>query len=176
MKIERKHIIAGIIGVTTTFALAYVYLQIKKLKSTPVCFKGLKIKRLSANDVNFDVFINVSNSSDAKIEIVDQNYNVYLNDKLVTNAANHATTIIQAKADSLIGINIAFNPTAVLKILNQNFLTMLTQPASVKLKIDIKLKVKFFGFKVSIPLVIEKSIKDLLDAQKQPKEPRVGKC
>ncbi len=176
MKIERKHIIAGVIGVTTTFALAYIYLQIRKLKSTPICFKGLKVKKISASDINFDVFLNISNSSDAKIEIVDQNYNIYLNDKFVSNVSNHAINIILPNSNSLVGVNVSFNPTSVLALLKQNYLAILTHPDTVKLKIDIKLKVKFFGFKIAIPIVVEKSIKDLIDAQKQPKEPTAGKC
>ncbi len=176
MKIEKKHIIAGVIGLTTTAALAYLYLQFKKLKETKVCFKGIKVKRISATDVNFDVFVNISNVSKAKLEIVDQNYDLFLNDKFITNVSNHAASIIQPNADSLLGVNISFNPTQVLKIINKNFLAIIAQPESVKLKIDIKLKVKFFGFKISIPIVVEKSIKDLIDAQKAPKEPKAGKC
>ncbi len=176
MKIEKKHIIAGVIGVTTTVALAYLYLQYKKLKSTLICFKGLKVKNISATDVNFDVFLNVNNSSDAKIEILDQSYDLYLNGKFITKVSNHAVRVIKANSDSLLGVNVSFNPSAVLKVINQSFLAIITQPESVKLKIDVKLKVKFFGFKISLPIIIEKSIKDLIDAQKQPKEPKAGKC
>jgi LEA14-like dessication related protein len=176
MKIEKKHIIAGVIGVTTTVALAYLYLQFKKLKSTKICFKGLKVKSISGKDVNFDVFLNVNNSSDAKIEIVSQNYDLYLNNKFITKVSNNAPSVIQANADSLLGVNVSFNPSDVLKVIGQSALAMITQPETVKVKLDIKLKVKFFGFKISLPIVVEKSIKDLIDAQKAPKEPKSGKC
>jgi LEA14-like dessication related protein len=168
MKIEKKYIIAGVLGVVS-IAVALAYLQYKKLMDYTIKLKGLKLKTLSAKNVAFDLFLNFTNNSSLKFDIVEQQYKVYLNDSFVTELVNYSPTNIMPKATSVIGINVSFDPTKVLNILNKNYASILLHPETVKIKVDVKLKVLLYGFKVSIPFVFEDTLKGLIDLGKQPK-------
>ncbi len=167
MKIEKKYIIAGVLGVVS-IALALGYLQYKRLMNYTIKFKGLRLKTLSAKQFVFDIFLNFTNDSDLKFDIVSQDYKVYLNDNFVTSLVNNSPITILPKSPTVIGVNVSFDPTKVLNILNRNYASILLRPETVKIKVDIKLKVSLYGFKVSIPYVYEDTLKALLDMRKQP--------
>ena len=76
MKIEKKYIIAGALAVVSTF-LALGYLQYKKLMNYKISFKNLKIKTLSATNISFDIFLNFTNNSNLKFEIIEQQSKIY---------------------------------------------------------------------------------------------------
>lgn len=165
MIVKKKHIIAGVIAVGSITA-ALAYLQYKKLMNYCIGFKSVKIKSLSEKFVDFDVFMNLKNMSDIKIEIVSQEYNVYLNDKFVTKASNSALQVIEPstveKPLAIVGVNIQFNPTEVYGILKLNLRDLLVNRDKIKIKVDMKLKVKMWFFTVNIPYVYETNLKELM--------------
>ena len=108
MKIEKKHIVAGVIAaVSITGALAY--LQYKKLMNYCIGFNKIRLNKISSTNADIDVFINFKNQSDLKIEIQSQEYNVYMNDAFLTKASNAKPQVIEPKSTSVIGINVKFN-------------------------------------------------------------------
>lgn len=162
----KKWLIVGGLAIISV-ALAAGYLQYKKLMNYVIKFKGIKIKTLSAKVFNFDLFINFTNNSDIKFDIIEQDYKVYLNDKFVTRLSNAGTTQILPKSTSVIGINVNFNPTEVLNLLGKNIVTILSKPETVMVKIDVKLKVSLYGIKVSIPYVYTSTLKEMMAAPKE---------
>ncbi len=157
MKIEKKHIIAAFIaGVSITGAVAY--LQYKKLMNYCIGFNRIKLNRINANQADFDVFINFKNQSDLKIEILSQEYNVYLNDSFLLNASNAEEQIIGPKSMSVIGINIRFNPSQA----GKSILNTVLSAAVLSIRVDIKLKVKFWFFTVNIPYSYRTTLKELM--------------
>jgi LEA14-like dessication related protein len=168
MKVEKKYIIAGVLGVVS-IAVALAYLQYKKLMDYTIKLKGARLKTFSAKGVVFDLFLNFTNNSSLKFEIVEQQYKAYLNNNFITELVNYSPTVIAPKSTSVIGVNVSFDPTKVLNILNKNYASILLHPETVKIKVDVKLKVLLYGFKVSIPFVFEDTLKALLDLGRQPK-------
>lgn len=156
----KKWLIVGTLGVVS-IALALGYLQYKKIMNYVIKFNGVKIKTLSAQLINFDLFLTFTNKSDVKFEISEQDYKVYLNNKFVTHLQNAGLTTILPKSDSVLGINVAFNPKDVLSLLGQNLLEIVITPEKYTLKVEIKLKVSVYGIKVSIPYTFVSTIKEL---------------
>lgn len=173
MKIEKKYIIASVIGIVTITG-ALLYLQYKKLMNYVIKFKALKVKTLTANLVSLDIFLNLTNNSDLAFDIVEQDYKVYLNGELVTKMANRSSNHVSAKKTngvdtslSVIGVNVAFNPSGVLKTLGKNWISILMRPDTAKIKIEIKMKVSLYGIKISIPYTYEGTLKTMMDAKKE---------
>ena len=161
MKIKGKYIVAGALGVIS-IALALGYLQYKKLMNYTLGFKGIKLNKASATELNFDLFLNFANKSNLKFEIIEQDYSIYINDVFVTKAVNYSTNTVLPTSTSVMGVNINFNPAQAYKNLKGGFTAILLSPQMLKLKIDIKLKVKLYGIKISIPIVHETTLKEIL--------------
>lgn len=161
----KKWIIYGTLGAISLVLLAG-YLQYRKLMNYAIKFKGIKIKQLTANIFNFDLFINFTNNSDINFEISEQDYKVFLNDKFVTKIVNKTPTTILPASTSVIPVNVNFNPSEVLKLLGSNLTTILVSPEKITIKVDVKLKVSLYGIKVSIPYVYVATLKELMASGK----------
>lgn len=157
----KKWLIVGGLGVVS-IALAIGYLQYKKIMNYVLKFKSVKIKKINEKIVDFDLFLFFTNKSDAKFTISEQEYKVYLNDQYVTKLVNSANAIILPKSDSVVGVNVTFQPKEVLDILKQNIFSIITTPEKFTLKVDMKFKVSVYGIKVSIPYTYISTIKELI--------------
>lgn len=157
----KKWIIVGVLG-AVSIALAIGYIQYKKLMNYAIKFKGAKIKKLSATLFDFDLFINFTNNSDIKFEILEQDYKVYVNEKFVTKLVNYTQTPIAPKSTSVIPVNVQFDPQSVLKTLGKNIVGILSKPETINVMVDVKLKVKLYGFKISIPYVYKATLKEMM--------------
>lgn len=157
-KIQKKYIIAGLIGILTITGAA-LYLQYKKLMEYCISFKGVKIVYLGIDNIIFDLYLNFLNKSAIKINIVSQEYKVYLNDKLVSTVDSDKPQVIEPKAKSVISVNVKFNPRQVLTAVNVN--ELLLNREKIRLKVDTKIKVALGFIKISIPYVYETTLKEL---------------
>jgi len=162
MKIEKKHITIGLIAVVS-LSLAYAYKTYKDIMDYDLGFKGLKVKKISLKEISLNVFLNFTNKSSQKIEIVEQTYKVYLNDKFVTDAVNYSKNIIEPKSDSVLGVDVTFDPSKVFQVLKVSFADLLLAPEKQVMKVEMNLKVKIFGLKFSIPYIYTATIKELKD-------------
>jgi LEA14-like dessication related protein len=160
MKIQKKYLIAGAIGVVT-IAGALAYLQYKRLMNYVIKVSKVKVNKVSLNNIDFNLLLNFENKSDVSFAIKSQTYNVYLNNVFVAKIENQSTNFIKAKSTSLLGLNVKFDPSTTIKKLGVGTLDLLTKPDKVMLKIDIKLKVKIWMFTVNIPYIFKSSLKDL---------------
>jgi len=161
MKIQKKHIIAGAIGLLTISG-ALAYLQYKKVIDYLITFKSVKIKKITAKEVDFDIFLNYTNKAKVGFNINTQKYDVYINDIFITSLINNAPTYIAPSSVSVIGLNIAFNPEDAFKKINKTFASVLSNPEKIIIKIDSKLKVKIGVFAVNIPYVYQDTLKNMM--------------
>lgn len=166
MKIEKKYVIAGLLGVVS-FALAAGYLAYKKLMDYTLGFKSVKVKKVSLKLIEFDVFLNFLNKSNLGFDIIEQEYKVYMNDKFVSKVVNYSTTKILPNATSVIGVNVKFDPRVILKVIGKDFKELVLSPDKYVIKTDMKLKVNFYGFKVNIPYVYEDTLKNFISYAKE---------
>ena len=103
--------------------------------------------------------------NDAGFTIESQEYLVYINDIFVSKVINVIQTKVVGKnvnnGISVIGVNVKFNPKEVLKKLSLSPIELATSPGKIRLKVDVKLKVKFWIFTINIPYMYESTIKEL---------------
>lgn len=161
MKIEKKYIIAGLIGVVSIVG-AFAYLQYKKLMNYKISFKSLKIIKLSLNKVSLNVFLNFENLSDIAFDIESQEYNVLMNGKSVSKITNNAKNHIAAKSTSVIGVNVEFNPEKVASVLGKDYALILLNAKDYKIDIEMKLKVKVYGITVNIPYTYKSTLQEFI--------------
>ena len=131
-------------------------------------FKSVKLKTLSASKIVFDIFLNFVNKSSLKFEIIEQENKLYINDKFVSDIVSKSSNKIEPNSTSVIGVNVSFNPNDITSALGKNYAWLILNTSSVKIKIDIKMKVKLYGIKVSIPFIYEDTLKGIIDYAKTP--------
>lgn len=161
MKLERKYIIAGLIGVVT-IAGALAYLQYKKLMNYVIKVKNVVIKNASINSLNFDLYLNFENKSSVAFEIVSQTYDVYINDTLISKLNGKEIVNVAPSSISVIPLKVNIKPLEVLNKLKKDSLNMIANFGNNKLKVNIKLQVKLYGFTVNIPFIYESTIKEMM--------------
>ncbi len=163
MSVQRKYyIIAGIIGLVSISA-AVLFVQYRRLMNYVLGVKGLKIKTITDSLVSFDLYLSFKNNSDIVIDIFSQSYSVYLNDKLAAKIGNSKKVLIR-KGDNIVPLAIAFNPKKILNDLGgvQGLLSFMVNPEKTRIRVDIKLYVKFYFITTSIPFSYKTTIKELL--------------
>lgn len=160
MKLERKHLIAGLIGlVTITGALAY--LQYKKLMNYVIKVKGIAVKSSSPTSLIFDLMLDFENKSAIKFEIISQTYDIYFNNNFLAHLKGNTKVLVLPKGTSPLSLNVNINPTQALAKLQGDALSIISNLANAKLKMDIKLQVKLYGVTINIPYIYETSIADM---------------
>ncbi|MEI6184444.1 MAG: hypothetical protein WCP65_02880 [Bacteroidota bacterium] len=126
---------------------------------------------------DFDLFMNFKNQSALKIDITSTSANVYLNNNFVTSIQNSIPQTIQPESTSVLGFNCVLNPDKVLKILGNNSSDLLLHREKVMIKVDAKIKIKFYFINVSIPYVYETNLKDMMASKpSDSSKSNVGKC
>jgi len=160
MKLERKHLIAGLIGlVTITGALAY--LQYKKLMNYVIKVKGIAVKSSSPTSLIFDLMLDFENKSSIKFEIISQTYDIYFNNNFLAHLKGNTKVLVLPKGTSPLSLNVNINPTQALTKLKGDALSIISNLANAKLKMDIKLQVKLYGVTINIPYIYETSLADM---------------
>jgi LEA14-like dessication related protein len=166
MKLERKHLIAGLIGLVTITG-ATLYLQYRKLMNYVITIKGIAVKSSSPTSLIFDLMLNFENKSSIKFEIISQKYDVYFNNNFLATLKGNDKVLVEPKGTSPITLKVNLNPTQALAKLKGDALGILSNLANAKLKMDIKLQVKLYGFTVNIPYIYETSLADMRKTDKK---------
>ncbi len=164
MKIQGKHIITAGIGlVTITGALAYW--QYRRLMDYCIGFKTVKVNKLTGDNVDLDVYLNFRNNSDIKIDILSQEYQVFINDKKIVDAENKNLQTIAPKSLSTIGVKVKFNPSKS----GQNIINTVLTLKPLVFRVEMKMKVKLWFFTVNIPYTYNATLKELMAPSPEPK-------
>lgn len=157
----RAKYIIGVAAAIVVGASAFFYIQYRKLMNYTIKPKSVKITKLSANKIAMNVYLNFVNKSTLAFDIIEQEYKVYMNKRFVSDVVNYSKNHIKAKSTSLIGVNVQFDPSRVIKLLGSNALDILLNPEKVIIRVDMKLKVSLYGIKISIPYTMEDTLKNL---------------
>lgn len=163
MKIEKKHVIAIGLG-AVSLALGAAYLQYKKMMNYCIGLSMIKPKEITTKNFDADVFLNIENKSDIKLEIVSQEYNVFVNNKFITKASNAILQTVAPKSTSIVGVNVKFNPEKA----GENILSAILSLGKITVKIEVKLKVKLWFFTVNIPYTYESTLSELMKPSATP--------
>jgi LEA14-like dessication related protein len=158
---KKKYIIAAAIGIVT-IAGAIAYLQYKKLMNYTIKLRGIKFRSASLRLIDFDLLLLFKNNSNVAFKIESQVYDIYLNNIFVTKLQSATQTDIAANSESPLSLGIRFDPSKALEKLNLTALQLLKDNGKIRIKIDMKLKIKVWGITVNFPYVYEDSLKNLM--------------
>lgn len=165
MKIDKKYLIAGAIGIVT-IAGGLAYLQYKKIMDYTIKVKNVIANSISPNLIDLTLNLNFQNKGDVGFIIESQYYDVYINNSLIAKLNNQIPIKIGPKSTTVIPLNVRANPSSALSNLKLNVAQILLKPDSVIIKIVTKLKVKVWFFTVNIPYNYEASLKSLISQPK----------
>ncbi len=157
MKIEKKHIIFGGVFVVSSVA-ALAYWQYTRLMNYCIGIKSIKPISISESLVNADLLLNFENKSDIQLNILSQEYNVYVGGGFITKVSNSKPQLVAPKSTSVIAVNVKFNPIKA----GTNIISAIIAMGNTAIKVDIKLKVKLYFFTINIPYTYTTTIKELM--------------
>lgn len=166
MKIQKKHIIVGVIGIVSISA-AVLYWQYKKLMDYCISLNKIMLREFNLSKANIDLYLNFKNNSAIKLEILSQDYTVLINDKEVVKAGNTNALTVAPNSTSVLSVNIAFSPQKLINTLGSLATDMLLNPQKINITISVKVKVKLWAFTVSIPYEFKSTLKDMLANKQQ---------
>lgn len=161
MKIKPLYIILPSIALLGS-AGVWLFLQYRKITNYTIKMKRIKLNSISLNKTDFDLYIAFDNKSDLKFEITSISTDVYMNGKYLTKVQNFSKIRINPGPDNLISVNIEFNTTDALNIINSNYGDLISHQDKITLKMDNKIGVSLYGIPVHIPFVYETTLKDML--------------
>lgn len=156
---KKKYIIAGIIGIVT-IAGALAYLQYKKLMNYSIKFRGVNLKTFTPALVDFDVRLLFQNNSNISFVIEKQFYDIYLNNIFITKLESNVSTPIAANGVSPMDLNIKINPISAAKKLNITAVQLLKDNGKIRLRMDMKMKIRAWGITFNFPYSYEDSLKN----------------
>lgn len=173
--IKKKYVIAGGIALVSVLG-AFAYLQYKKLMDYCLSFKSIKINTISLTKMNFNLWLNFLNKSNVPFTIVSQTYDVYLDDKIVSNVINKAENKVLPKQTNTIALNVNVNPSKVLNDIGFGAINMALNLNKVIVKIDMKLKIKILGVKFNIPYIYKSTIGQMKEPNSTNSESNSSEC
>jgi LEA14-like dessication related protein len=161
MKIEKKYLVAGLIGLVTITG-ATLYLQYQKLMNYTIGLKRVKINKLSLAGFDIDLFLNFENKSDLKFTIEKQKYAVYVNGVYLTTMVNDLPNEILPKSVNVLGMNMKESGKDVVGKL-KSLITALASSDKVMVKIVTTMKVKYGFISLSFPpFTYENTLKNMM--------------
>lgn len=166
MKLQKKHIVAGVIGIVSISA-AVLYWQYKKLMDYCISLNKIMLKEFNLSKANIDLYLNFKNNSSIKLEIISQDYTVFINDKEVVKAGNASLLTVAPNTTSVLSVNIGFSPQKLINTIGGLAGDILLNPQKINVTISIKVKVKLWAFTVSIPYEFKSTLKDMLANKQQ---------
>lgn len=166
MKLEKKHIIVGAIGIISISA-AVLYWQYKKLMDYCISLNKIMLKKFTLNEADIDLYLNFKNNSSIKLDIISQEYTVAINDKEIVKAGNANSLSIAPNSTSVLSVNVGFNPSKLINIIGGLATDIMLNPQKIIVTINVKVKVKLWAFTISIPYEFKSTLKDLLANKQQ---------
>jgi hypothetical protein len=157
---NKKLLIAGIIGAVSITG-AYLYLQVSKILSYTLNFKGIRNVTFDKTSVKFQIFYEYLNKANIDITLAQQEYEIFINGQYLTTMTNFAPNILKGGSPSEIVINVNLTADDFKKV-KLNLAQVLLRPSSVEIKTVMKWKVKygFLKFPVTYPYIV--SLKEVL--------------
>lgn len=155
MKKNWKYILlAAVAGVTVTTGL-WVKKQYNKLMKNTYELKSFLIKKASLQSVTISVVYAYANNTDIDINLVGQEYKIYVDDRFITTIKSDVPVILKANSTSDIPLDITLDPKDMYYKFKDNLLKALTQKQRLKIKMDSTFRVKLGIFTIPVPYAYE---------------------
>jgi LEA14-like dessication related protein len=162
MTIKKKYVVAGALTlVSITGALAY--LQYKKIMNYKLKMLGMRDVNITKDKMQFNIIYDYKNEADIDVTLLQQEYDIYINDIFITKMYNFAPNVLKASQSSEIVIHVDLNFSEINKKLGKTYAQMILDPESVVIRTDMKWKVKLLGFlKIPVGYTMAYNLKTIL--------------
>lgn len=155
MKKSFKYVLlAAVAGVTVTTAL-WLKKQYNKLMKNTYELKSFIVKKASLKSVTFSVVYAYNNTTDIDINLVGQEYKIYVDDRFITTIKSDTPVVLKANSISDIPLDITIDPKDMFYKFKDNLLTALTQKQKLKIKMESTFRVKLGIFTIPVPYPYE---------------------
>lgn len=148
---EKRSVYIGAAIAALVATGSWLWVQVNKLMHYQIGFKGVRINKISLQRIDMNLFLSFTNPSALTIRLKEQEYDVYLNDVFITTLVNRAENVLKAGATDLIGLNVNFSPAEFIAKMKGNPAQLLNLAGKLKVKIVMRVKVRFGFFSVRIP-------------------------
>jgi len=157
--ITSKDILTGLgiaFAVTGGF-LAYEFYRLQQFTLKPKA-----IERFSANmnKISFDVYLDFVNNSDLQIALAYQNYQVFINDRLITTILSKTPQVILANGSSVLKVSVELSPRDLLNKLGSSNIENILKFREQNLKINCQMGVMYLGFTIPITTTLQDKIQN----------------
>ena len=146
--------IAAVVGLTGATAI-WLKKQYNKLMKNTYELKSFLIKKASLQSVTFSVVYAYTNNTDIDINLVSQEYKIYVDDRFITTIKSDVPVVLKANSVSDIPLDITVDPKDMYYKFKNNLLKALTQKQKLKIKMDSTFRVKFGIFTIPVPYPYE---------------------
>lgn len=155
MKKNWKYIaLAAVAGITVTTGL-WLKKQYDKLMKNTYELKSFVVKSASMKSVTFSVVYAYVNNTDIDINLVGQEYKIYVDDRFITTIKSDVPVILKANATSDIPLDITVDPRDMFYKFKDNLLKALTQKQKLKIRMESTFRVKLGIFTIPVPYPYE---------------------
>jgi len=155
MKKSYKYILlAAVAGVTVTTAL-WLRKQYGKLMKNTYELKSFLIKKASLQSITFSVVYAYNNNTDIDINLVGQEYKIYVDDRYITTIKSDVPVVLKANAISDIPLDITIDPKDMYYKFKDNLFKALTQKQKLKIRMESTFRVKLGIFTIPVPYPYE---------------------
>lgn len=154
MKKWKYFAIAAIVGVSGATAI-WLKKQYDKLMKNTYELKSFIIKKASLQSVTFSVVYAYKNNTDIDINLVGQEYKIYVDDRFITTIKSDVPVVLKANSITDIPLDITVDPKDMYYKFKDNLIKALTQKQKLKIKMDSTFRVKFGIFTIPVPYPYE---------------------
>lgn len=155
MKKNWKYIaLAAVAGITVTTGI-WLKKQYDKLMKNTYELKSFVVKSASMKSVTFSVVYAYVNNTDIDINLVGQEYKIYVDDRFITTIKSDVPVILKANATSDIPLDITVDPRDMFYKFKDNLLKALTQKQKLKIRMESTFRVKLGIFTIPVPYPYE---------------------
>ena len=155
MKKSWKYILlAAVAGVTVTTGI-WLKKQYGKLMKNTYELKSFLIKKASMQSVTMSVVYAYNNTMDIDINLVGQEYKIYVDDRYITTIKSDVPVILKANAITDIPLDITVDPKDLYFKFKDNLFKALTQKQKLKIRMESTFRVKLGIFTIPVPYPYE---------------------
>lgn len=155
MKKNWKYIaLAAVAGITVTTGI-WLKKQYDKLMKNTYELKSFVVKSASMKSVTFSVVYAYVNNTDIDINLVGQEYKIYVDDRFITTIKSDVPVILKANATSDIPLDITVDPRDMFYKFKDNLLKALTQKQKLKIRMESTFRIKLGIFTIPVPYPYE---------------------
>lgn len=144
---------------------AYAYRQYNLLINASKKIVKATIHKFTFSEIDITVYIELFNKGDFSVDVTGQDYNVYVNDKFVSNITSADAVHIKGNGTTILPLRITFNPQQILSAAILNIGSIMNDKSKVIISVKGKLSASAGLIKLNnLPLDFSMSLAEIMQS------------